>query len=294
MLHITVIDAQPSAVPLAVPGSNLRTAQLTQVRPRELIPNGPAALLDATNSAWLLFNRAALREHGLGCAAGLSLSDASRRANYRHATLGVTAAAALLSAGYLAVTEYAIREKLNLAGTSELIAGHLNTTADASEQAAPKTELDPEQLRAVVQTRDRLLGRNISALGLMQRTAMALAPFPDLDVDGLEWSYVDAAAAAATGSTGPAQEGAIFAPNTIVLRLSGHTGANLLKSDANAAVVQLAAALAKELHGRQSIEKLPFDVAPGGTLTGNLNDGAAAKTDFSVVVAVPAAPEHAS
>jgi hypothetical protein len=295
MLHITVIDAQPSAVPLAVPGNNLRTAQLTQVRPRELIPNGPAALLDDTNSAWLLFNRTALREHGFGCAAGLSLSHASRRANYRHATLGVTAAAALLSAGYLAVTEYAIREKLNLAGTSELIAGHLNTTADASEQAAPKTELEPEQLRAVVQTRDRLLGRNISALGLMQRTAMALAPFPDLDVDGLEWSYIDAAAAAAAAvSAAPLPAGATFAPNTIVLRLSGHTGANLLKSDANAAVLQLAAALAKELHGRQSIEKLPFDVAPGGSLTGNLNDGATAKTDFSVVVAVPAAAEHAS
>jgi len=295
MLHIAVIDAQPSSVPLTVPGNNLRPTQLTQVHPRELIPGGPAALLDDANSAWLLFNRAALREHGLGCAAGLGLSDASRRANYRRATLGVTAAVALLGAGFLAVTEYAAREKIELAATSELIADHVNATAEASEAAAPKIELQPEQLRALVQTRDRLLARNVSALGLMQRTAIALAPFPDLNVDGLEWFYVDPAAVAATASAVARPEGLpSVAPNSLVLRLSGHTGANLSKSDANAAVMQLAAALAKELHGRESIEKLPFDVAPGGTLTGTLKVGAAATTDFRVAVTVPAAAEHAS
>jgi hypothetical protein len=146
-----------------------------------------------------------------------------------------------------------------------------------------------------VQTRDRLLARNVSALGLMQRTAMALAPFPDLNVDGLEWFYVDPAAVAATASAGAPPEGVpSAAPNSLVLRLSGHTGANLSKSDANAAVMQLAAALAKELHGRESIEKLPFDVAPGGTLSGTLKEGAAATTDFRVAVTVPAAAEHAS
>jgi hypothetical protein len=70
--------------------------------------------------------------------------------------------------------------------------------------------------------------------------------------------------------------------------MGGHTGVNLLKSDANAAVLGLAAALAKELHGRQSIEKLPFDVTPAGTLAGKPNDGAAEKADFRVTVAVPA------
>lgn len=295
MLHIAVIDAQPSSVPLTVPGNNLRPTQLTQVRPRELIPRAPQALLDDANSAWLLFNRAALREHGLGCAAGLSLSDASRRANFRRATLGVTAAVALLGAGFLAVTEYATREKIELAATSELIADHVNAAAEASEAAAPKIELQPEQLRALVQTRDRLLARNVSALGLMQRTAVALAPFPDLRVDGLEWFYVDPAAVAATASAGAPPEGVpSAAPNSLVLRLSGRTGANLSKSDANAAVMQLAAALAKELHGRESIEKLPFDVAPGGTLTGTLKEGTAATADFRVAVTVPAAAEHAS
>ncbi len=255
MLHIAVIDAQPSSVPLTVPGNNLRPTQLTQVHPRELIPRGPAALLDDANSAWLLFN----------------------------------------GAGFLAVTEYATREKIELAATSELIADHVNATAEASEAAAPKTELQPQQLRALVQTRDRLLARNVSALGLMQRTAMALAPFSDLNVDGLEWFYVDPAAVAATASAGTPPEGVpSAAPNSLVLRLSGHTGANLSKSDANAAVMQLAVALAKELHGRESIEKLPFDVAPGGTLTGTLKEGAAATTDFRVAVTVPAAAEHAS
>jgi hypothetical protein len=295
MLHITVIDAQPSSTPVTVPGNNLRSAQLTQVRPRELVRNGPEALLEAANSAWLLFNPAALRTHGLGCAAGLSLSDAGRRANYRRAALGVTAAAALLSAGYLTFTEFATQANIEMAASSELIAGHVNVTADTSERAAPKTALEPEQLGAVVQTRDRLLGRNISALGLMQRTATALAPFPDLQVDALQWSYVDAAAAGATAPADVPPDGApTAAPNTIIFRLSGHVGANSLKSDANAAVLEFAALLAKELHGKQSIEKLPFDVAAGGTLTGRPHDGAAANADFSVAVAVPATVQHAS
>jgi hypothetical protein len=287
-LHITVIDAQPSAQALIVPG-NLRGAQLHEIRPRDLMPNGPAALLDGVNSAWLLFNCAALRGHGFGCAAGLSLPDASRRADYRRAALVATAAVAAVSVGYLAFTEFVTREKIKLAATAEMIADHIDAAADASERGAPKTELEPQQLRAVVQSRDRLMARNISAYGLMQRTAAALAPFPDLNVDLLEWSYVDAAGAAGTDAPAPPPDGmAAAAPVTFQLRMGGHIGVTLLKSDANAAVLGLAAALAKELHGRQSIEKLPFDVTPAGTLAGKPNDGAAEKADFRVTVTVPA------
>jgi len=82
--------------------------------------------------------------------------------------------------------------------------------------------------------------------------------------------------------------------NNIVLRVAGHSGANLLKSDANAAVAGLAAALARELKGRQAIEKLPFDVAPGGTLAARPKGGDAAKTEFSVTVTIPVNPEPAS
>jgi hypothetical protein len=297
ILRIAVIDAQPSSIPLTVPGNNLRTARLIQLRPHELVPNGPAALLDDANSAWLMFNRAALRGHGFGCASGLSLPDASHRANYRRAALAATAAAALASVGYLASTEFAVRETTARTGTAELIADHLNATAENIERVAPKTAIEPEQLRAVVQTRDRLLARNINALGLMQRTAAALAPFSDLDVDTLEWFYVDAAGTAATGAANaPPPDGSAPrpSPNTIVVRVGGHMGANILKSDANAVVLGLAAALAKELHGRQSIEKLPFDVAPGGTLASKLKEDVGAKTDFSVTVAVPADPQHTS
>ncbi|HEY3657281.1 MAG TPA: hypothetical protein VGL34_20085 [Steroidobacteraceae bacterium] len=296
MLHIAVIDAQPSSVALTVPGNNLRMAELVQLRPRELVPKRPVALLDATNSAWLLFNHAALREHGFGCAAGISLQDASRRANYRRAALCSTAAVAAVSAGYLAFTEIATREHNALASTSELIAEHMNSTAQSTEQAAPKTDLEPEQLRAVVQTRDRLLARSIDAAGLMQRTAAALAPFPDLDVDLLEWSYSGPPAAlGAGGASPPPPDGSASASSdNIVLRVGGHSGANLLKSNANAAVAGLAAALAHELNGQQSIEKLPFDVAPGGTLAARPKGVDAAKTEFSVTVTIPVNPEHAS
>jgi hypothetical protein len=287
LLHITVIDAQPPTHALIVPGNNLRNAKLQEIRPRDLVPNGPAALLDGANSAWLLFSDAAMRGHGFGCAAGLSLPDASRRANYRRAALLATAAAAAVSVGYAAFTEFVVREKTHLAITSEAIAKHIDATADSSERDAPKTELEQEQLRAVVLTRDRLLARNISAYGLLQRTASALAPFPDLNVDLLEWSYVDAASAAgADVAAAPPDGSPTPAPNTFLLRMRGHIGANLLKSDANAAVLGLAAALAQELHGRQSIEKLPFDVTPAGTLAGKPNDGVAEKADFSVTVAV--------
>jgi hypothetical protein len=296
MLHIAVIDAQPSAIALTVPGNNLRMAELVQVPPRELVPNGPAALLDSTNSAWLLLNRAALREHGFGCAAGIPLQDASRRANYRRAALCSTAAVAVVSAGYLALTEIAARENNAFAGTAELIAEHMNVTAETAERAAPATDLEPEQLRAVVQTRDRLLARSVNAAGLMQRTAAALAPFPDLKVDSLEWSYGGPPANLGAGDSSPLPPDASAAvpPDTILLRVGGHSGANLLKSDANAAVAKLAAALAHELNGRQNIEKLPFDVAPGGSLAARPQGVEGVKTDFSVTVAVPAHPEHAS
>jgi hypothetical protein len=257
------------------------------------VQNGPAALLDGSNSAWLLFNRTALREHGFGCAAGISLRNASRRANYRRAALLSTTAAAAVSLGYLAYTEVVTRENNALASTAELIADHMNVTAQSTEQAAPKTDLEPEQLRAVVQTRDRLLARSINAAGLMQRTAAALAPFPHLNVDLLEWSYGEPPLGGDAGPR-PADGEATVSSNDIVLRVGGHSGANLLKSDANAAVTGLAAALAHELNGRQAIEKLPFDVAPGGTLAARPKAADAAKTEFSVTVTIPINPEHAS
>ncbi|MDB6085707.1 MAG: hypothetical protein JWN43_3588 [Gammaproteobacteria bacterium] len=308
MLHIAVIDAQPSPIALTVPGSNLRTAQLIQLRPSELVPSGPAALLDDANSAWLMFNPAVMREHGLGCAAGLALAGAGRRANTRRGALAATAAAILASTGYLAFTEIAVREKSALAATAELIADHVNTNADDIERALPKTSLEPEQLRAVVQTRDRLLARNIDAYGLMQRTAAALAAFSNLDVDVLEWSYPDAAGAAgmagipgmasapATASApSPTPDGSAAAsPNTIRVRVGGHVGASLLKSDANASVAGLAATLARELQGRQSIEKLPFDITPGGTLAGNPAERIGANADFSIIVTVPAVDQTAT
>jgi hypothetical protein len=298
-LHIAVIDAQPSSVALTVPGNNLRLAELVQLRPREFVQNGPPALLDGANSAWLLFNRAALREHGFGCATGIPLQDASRRANYRRAALLSTAAVAAVSMGYLAYTEIATGENNALASTAELIAEHMNVTAQSTELKAPKTDLEPEQLRAVVQTRDRLLARSINAAGLMQRTAAALAPFPHLNVDLLEWSYGEPPPVGDAGPP-PADGEAAVSSNNIVLRVGGHSGANLLKSDANAAVTGLAAALAHELNGRQAIEKLPFDVAPGGTLTARPKGVDAAKsvdaekTEFSVTVTIPVNPEQAS
>jgi hypothetical protein len=294
MLHIAVIDAQPSAIALTIPGNNLRMAELVQVRPREFVQRGPAALLDATNSAWLLFNGIALRNHGFGCATGLSLQGASRRANYRRAALCSTAAAAAVSLGYLGYTEITTRENNELASTAEVIAEHMNATAQATEQSAPKTDLEPEQLRAVVQTRDRLLARSVNAAGLMQRTAAALAPFPGLNVDLLEWSYSEPPAGVGASDAPPPDVTATAASDTIVLRVGGHSGANLLKSDANAAVAGLAAALAHELNGRQAIEKLPFDVAPGGTLAARPKGDDAAKTEFSVTVTIPVNPEHAS
>jgi hypothetical protein len=226
----------------------------------------------------------------------LSLQHANRRANYRHAALIATAAVATVTTGFVAFTEFATHEKIRFATTAELVAAHVNAAAEKSERDAPKIDLEPEQLRAVVQTRDRLLARNIDALGLLQHTAAALAPFPDLNVDALEWSYVDAASPPAGQAATPSPNGSAVPPanNTIVLRVGGHVGGSPLKSDANSAVVGLAAALAQQLHGRQSIEKLPFDVAPGGTLAGTPNDVGSAKTEFSVTVAVPEDAGNAS
>src|SRR5258708_31602540 len=119
-LHIAVIDAQPSSAVLTVPGNNLRKAELVQLRPREFVQKGPAALLDAPNSAWLLFNHAALREHGFGCAAGIPLREASRRATYRRAALFSTPAAAAHCVGHVAYTGITTADNNALARTDAL------------------------------------------------------------------------------------------------------------------------------------------------------------------------------
>ena len=273
-LHISVIDAEPLSSVLSVPSDNPLMLQPIQIRPRDLRPHGPAKLLDAGNSAWLLFDRAALRSHGLGCAAGLTLQDAGRRATYRTAALGATAAMALASVGYVAFTEAATRESAAHASTGEMIAAHLDATAQDSERMTPTADLDAEQLRAAVQTRDRLLRRNIDAEGLMQAIAAALAPFPNLDIDLLEWSYV----APAAGAAPP--------PKSILVRVGGHLNAPLHKAESNAAVSALAAAIGRQLGGTGSVEKLPFDVAPQGSLTSKTHDGAATQPQFSVTATV--------
>lgn len=291
LLHIVVIDAQPPPIALAVPNDGLRAAQLTLMHPRQLTPGGSSELLDATNSAWLVLNRAARNEHGAGCASSLSILDACRRGRIRRAALCAAAVVAAASALYLLRTAAVIRENIAQAGTADLIADHVNSQADMTERAEPKTELPPDQLRAVVQTRDRLLARNISAYGVLQRIAAALAPFPGIDVDRLDWSY---APSAPTGADPQLAAPPPAASNTILLHVGGHIGGRPLKSDANAEVAALAAALARELHGRQSIERWPFDVAADGSLAGKPHDAEDEKTDFSLIVTVPADVNHAS
>ena len=279
-LHISVIDAEPSSSSLNVPSDNPLIVQPIQIHPRGLAPHGPAKLLDAGNSAWLLFNRAALRPHGSGCAAGLTLQDAGRRATYRTAALGATAAIAVASFGFAAFTEATARESAAHANTGEIIADHFDALARESEQLTPMADLDAEQLRAAVQTRDRLLKRNIDAEGLMQAISAALAPFPDLDIDLLDWSYA-APDANAPSAPSPAP------PRSILVRLGGHVHAHLAKAESNAAVSALAAAIGRQLGGAGSIEKLPFDVAPEGSLSSKPHDGAAAPPQFSVTAIIP-------
>jgi hypothetical protein len=275
-LHICVIDAEPSLSALNVPLDNALIVQPIQILPRDLAPHGPAMLLDAGNSAWLLFNRAALRPHGLGCAADLTLVDAGRRATYRAAALGATAAIALASAGYAAFTEASTRESAAQANTGEMIAEHFDAMAQDSERQTPTADLDADQLRAAVQTRDRLLSRNIEAAGLMQAVSAALAPFLDLDIDLLEWSY-----AAPVASAAPSP------PQAIRVRVGGHIGAHLPKAESNAAVSDLAAAIGRQLGGVGNVEKLPFDVAPEGSLTSKPQERAAAHPQFSVTAMIP-------
>jgi hypothetical protein len=279
-LHIAVIDAAASSMALSVPSENPLMVQPVQIHPRELAPKGPRELLDSGNSAWLLFNRSALRAHGFGCASGLSLQEAGRRATYRAAALGATAALCLATASYAAFTEIATRESAAHGSTAELIAQHVTASAEDSERMTPKAELEPEQLRAVVQSREKLLARNIDAAGLMQSVATALAPFPDLDIDLLEWSYAAAPASAPGDSAAPL-------PRMILVRLGGRMDPHMLKADANAAVAQLAAAAGHQLNGQGRVEKLPFDVAPEGVLTGNPHDAMPTRPQFSVTVTVP-------
>jgi hypothetical protein len=278
-LHISVIDADPSSSALNVPSDNPLIVQPVRIQPRSLAPHGPATLLAAGNCAWLLFNRTALRPHGLGCAAGLTLQDAGRRATYRSVALGATAAIALASAGYAAVTEATTRNSVARANSGEMIAKHLDALARDSERMTPMADLDAEQLSATVQTRDALLKRNIDAAGLLQAISAALEPFPDLEVDLLEWSYAVPAAGAAVV---PAL------PNSILVRVGGHVTARIPKADSNAAVSALAAAIGRQLGGAGRIEKLPYDVAPEGSLISKPHDAAAAQPQFAVTVTVAA------
>ena len=244
-------------------------------------PDGPAGLLALrVGEAADLEGRAALRSHGVGCAAGLTLQDAGRRATYRSAALGATAAIAVASAGYAAFTEAAARDSAAHANTGEMIAAHFDGMAKDSERMTPMADVDAEQLRAAVQTRDLLLKRNVDSRGLMQAISAALAPFPDLDIDLLEWSYAGPAAnAAPAASAAP--------PKSILVRVGGHINALLPKAESNAAVSALAAAIGRQLGGAGSVERLPFDVAPEGSLSGKPRDGAATQPQFSVAATIP-------
>jgi hypothetical protein len=262
-----------------VPSENPLIVQPIQIHPRSLAPYGPPTLLEAGNSAWLLFNRAALRPHGMGCAAGLTLQDAGRRATYRTTALSATAAIAMASSGYAAFTEAAARESAARADTGEMIAQHFDAMAKDSERMTPTAELDAEQLRAAVQTRDRLLNRNIDAEGMLQVVSVALAPFPELDIDLLEWSY---GAPAASATPSPASL------KSILIRVGGHVNTQLPKAKANAAVAAFAAAMGRQLGGADNVEKLPFDVGPEGSLTSKPHDDAASPPQFIVNATIPA------
>jgi hypothetical protein len=163
------------------------------------------------------------------------------------------------------------------------MAAHFDAMAKDSERMTPAADLDAEQLRAAVQTREQLLKRNIDAEGLMQAIAAALAPFPDLDIDLLEWSYAGPAASPASSSPSPAPSLA----KSILVRVGGHISAHQPKAESNAAVLALAAAIGRQLAGAGSVEKLPFDVAPEGSLTSKPHDGAASPPQFSVSATIP-------
>jgi hypothetical protein len=164
--------------------------------------------------------------------------------------------------------------------------------------ALPPSPLDPDELKAVVEAADRLTRDRPFPSQAMRVLSEALASYPELRVDRLEWR----ADAAGEGFKAQARAGRPRRPEA---RHGGRAGRAQLavvrgrispfEGDYRRAL-QRVKAFAEDLRGRPSvldvaILTLPLDVGPGGSLTGDASaSGDVKQADFALRLVVTDEP----
>jgi len=206
---------------------------------------------------------------------------------------GIVAAGA---AGFLACMVYGGWKGLEVMDLRDRAASQQREAREAASRyeritaSFPVTQTSSENLKVAVVEFRRIAERSASPEREMLHLSRVLDRFPQMEIDGINWSVGRAeriAPRAPAPGAAPAQRGEPQADMAVFVEVSGRVNATQ-RTDYRAITAQVetfAAALAAS--GYQLVErKLPFDVTSEGTLTGDIgatDTGEAPR--FSIVLA---------
>lgn len=195
-------------------------------------------------------------------------------------------------AGFVACVLYGGAKWLEVLELRERAATQLREARVAAEQydritaTFPVTQTSSENLKVAVVEFRRIAERSATPEREMLHLSRVLARFPQMEIDGINWSVGRSSERLSAGS---AAKGAPQADTAVTVEVSGRVNATQ-RTDYRGITAQVetfAGALATS--GYQLVErKLPFDITSEGTLTGDIgatDTGEAPR--FTIVLARP-------
>jgi hypothetical protein len=140
--------------------------------------------------------------------------------------------------------------------------------------AFPVTQTSSENLKVAVVEFRRIADRSASPEREMMHLSRVLARFPQMEIDGINWSVVratDRSTGRAPAPTGAAAKPEAQSDTAVVVEVSGRVNATQ-RTDYRGITAQVESfATALAASGYRLVErKLPFDVTSEGTLTGDI------------------------
>src|SRR6185436_17527036 len=168
-------------------------------------------------------------------------------------------------------------EVLDLRDQADMQQRQARTAAEQYERitaAFPVTQTSSENLKVAVVEFRRIADRSASPERALIHLSQVLALFPQMEIDGINWSVGRIAERGGLRSAAPAAPGArpeTSSDTAVIVEVSGRVNATQRNDyrGITAQVESFAAALAAS--GYQLVErKLPFDITSEGTLTGDI------------------------
>ncbi len=191
----------------------------------------------------------------------------------------IVAAGAL---GFAACAGYAGFDWLELSGVRDQVQTQREEARRAQQQyeritaGFPVTQTTTENLKATVTEFTAIAQRTAAPEPALAYVSRALEQFPQIELDALAWSAGNPAAEAKGAAVPAAKPAAALAEAAQTLEISGRVHA-AQRSDyraITAEVQRFAAALRSDPAWQVVRTRLPFDVTPEGTLSGDIGTGA--------------------